>query len=198
MHFDDGDVPSCRVVSCDPPARLVWEWPLREVASLVTVEVAPDADALPARAPCTRASPTRRPRLIPPGGTPTSGPRRTRRRPAVPGWDSTWSRVAGPRMWPGRASADRGGRVSGRLDDEDDLRPATRVRTTVAWRRPAAADPSWRRSSSSSSRTPRFLIVRPVDAVVASQARSALRSRRHRLARRVAPGQRTRRGPVAS
>jgi uncharacterized protein YndB with AHSA1/START domain len=44
IHFDDADTPVCRVVLCEAPARLVWEWPLGEVTSLVTVEVRADGD----------------------------------------------------------------------------------------------------------------------------------------------------------
>jgi uncharacterized protein YndB with AHSA1/START domain len=44
IHFDDGDTPACRVVTCEAPARLVWEWPLGERVSLVTVEVRADGD----------------------------------------------------------------------------------------------------------------------------------------------------------
>ena len=44
IHFDDADTPRCRLVSCEAPTRLVWEWPVGEVATVVTVEVAPDAD----------------------------------------------------------------------------------------------------------------------------------------------------------
>ncbi|GAA2496293.1 SRPBCC family protein [Terrabacter carboxydivorans] len=42
IHFDDADTPTCRVVTCEPPARLVWEWPLGDVATLVTAEVSAD------------------------------------------------------------------------------------------------------------------------------------------------------------
>ena len=44
IHFDDADTPRCRVVSCEAPTRLVWEWPVGEVATLVTVEVTPDGE----------------------------------------------------------------------------------------------------------------------------------------------------------
>lgn len=44
IHFDDADTPRCRVVACEAPTRLVWEWPVGEVATVVTVEVTPDAD----------------------------------------------------------------------------------------------------------------------------------------------------------
>ncbi|HET7799789.1 MAG TPA: SRPBCC family protein [Humibacillus xanthopallidus] len=44
IHFDDADTPVCRVVTCEAPARLVWEWPVREVATVVTVEVRPHGD----------------------------------------------------------------------------------------------------------------------------------------------------------
>jgi uncharacterized protein YndB with AHSA1/START domain len=44
IHFDDADVPLCRVVTCEAPERLVWEWPVRGVASVVTVEVRADGD----------------------------------------------------------------------------------------------------------------------------------------------------------
>ncbi len=44
MHFDDGDVTACRVRSCDAPTRLVWEWPVRGAATLVTLEVRADGD----------------------------------------------------------------------------------------------------------------------------------------------------------
>lgn len=44
IHFGDGDTPLCRVVSCDSPERLVWEWPTGDVATLVTAEIAADGD----------------------------------------------------------------------------------------------------------------------------------------------------------
>ena len=44
VHFDDGDVPHCRVVSCEAPRRLVWEWPIREVPNVVTAEVSADGE----------------------------------------------------------------------------------------------------------------------------------------------------------
>ncbi|GAB3880643.1 SRPBCC family protein [Terrabacter terrigena] len=44
IHFDDADTPVCRVIRCAPPERLVWEWPVGEVAGLVTVGVATDGD----------------------------------------------------------------------------------------------------------------------------------------------------------
>lgn len=44
IHFDDADAPLCRVVTCEAPERLVWQWPIREVASVVTVEVCADGD----------------------------------------------------------------------------------------------------------------------------------------------------------
>ena len=44
IHFDDGDVPRCRVVRCEPPHRLVWEWPIREAPTVVTVEVSADGE----------------------------------------------------------------------------------------------------------------------------------------------------------
>ena len=42
IHFDDADAPQCRVVTCEAPTRLVWEWPVRDGPSLVTVEIAED------------------------------------------------------------------------------------------------------------------------------------------------------------
>ena len=42
IHFDDDDTPQCRVVTCEPPTRLVWEWPIRDVPTLVTAEVSAD------------------------------------------------------------------------------------------------------------------------------------------------------------
>jgi uncharacterized protein YndB with AHSA1/START domain len=44
IHFGDGDTPPCRVVSCDAPERLVWEWPIAEVATVVTAEFATDGE----------------------------------------------------------------------------------------------------------------------------------------------------------
>ena len=44
IHFDDADTPLCRIVTCEAPRRLVWEWPVGDVTSLVTVEVRPDSD----------------------------------------------------------------------------------------------------------------------------------------------------------
>jgi uncharacterized protein YndB with AHSA1/START domain len=44
IHFDDADTPVCRVVECAAPGRLVWEWPVGEAASLVTVGIAGEGD----------------------------------------------------------------------------------------------------------------------------------------------------------
>ncbi len=44
IHFDDDDVAHCRIVSCDPPRGLVWEWPIGEVQTVVTIEVGADSD----------------------------------------------------------------------------------------------------------------------------------------------------------
>lgn len=44
IHFGDGDTPLCRVVSCEAPERLVWEWPIGDVATVVTAEMVPDRD----------------------------------------------------------------------------------------------------------------------------------------------------------
>jgi len=45
IHFDDADTPRCRVVTCEPPRLVVWEWPVGAITSLVTVEVRPDGDS---------------------------------------------------------------------------------------------------------------------------------------------------------
>lgn len=42
IHFDDADTPACRVVECSAPQRLVWEWPVKDVPSLVTVGISAD------------------------------------------------------------------------------------------------------------------------------------------------------------
>ena len=44
IHFDDADTPVCRVVVCEAPSRLVWEWPLGDVRSVVTAEVIADGE----------------------------------------------------------------------------------------------------------------------------------------------------------
>ena len=44
IHFDDGDVPCCRVLTCDPPSLLVFEWPISDVPTVVTVAVAGDGE----------------------------------------------------------------------------------------------------------------------------------------------------------
>jgi len=44
IHFDDADTPQCRVLSCEPPRRLAWEWPVGAAATLVTAEVSADGD----------------------------------------------------------------------------------------------------------------------------------------------------------
>ena len=44
IHFDDADTPQCQVLTCDPPHRLVWEWPVGDAATLVSAEITPDAD----------------------------------------------------------------------------------------------------------------------------------------------------------
>ena len=42
IHFDDDDSPTCHVRSCEAPALLVWEWPVRDVQTVVTVQVGAD------------------------------------------------------------------------------------------------------------------------------------------------------------
>lgn len=42
IHFDDDDTPRCRVVACEPPTSFVWEWPIGDIATLVSVTVSPD------------------------------------------------------------------------------------------------------------------------------------------------------------
>jgi uncharacterized protein YndB with AHSA1/START domain len=44
IHFDDDDVPDCRVTSCDAPKAYAWEWPHATHTSLVTVVVEPVLD----------------------------------------------------------------------------------------------------------------------------------------------------------
>lgn len=44
IHFDDDDTPVCRVVTCEPPRRLVWEWPIGQVPTVVTAEVNADGE----------------------------------------------------------------------------------------------------------------------------------------------------------
>ncbi|MBW8731079.1 MAG: SRPBCC family protein [Terrabacter sp.] len=44
IHFDDGDVPRCRILTCERPTRLVWEWPIGGVRTVVTVEVGADGE----------------------------------------------------------------------------------------------------------------------------------------------------------
>ena len=44
IHFDDADTPQCRVLTCKAPTRLVWEWPVSGVPSVVTAEVAADGE----------------------------------------------------------------------------------------------------------------------------------------------------------
>ena len=44
IHFDDADTPECRVVACVAPEQVVWEWPVRGVATRVTVTIAADGD----------------------------------------------------------------------------------------------------------------------------------------------------------
>ena len=41
IHFDDDDVPDCRVSSCDAPRGYRWEWSHATHTSLVTVAVEP-------------------------------------------------------------------------------------------------------------------------------------------------------------
>ena len=42
IHFDDEDTPVCRVVECEAPRRLVWEWPVGEVPTVVTAVIGAD------------------------------------------------------------------------------------------------------------------------------------------------------------
>ena len=41
IHFDDDDVPECRITSCDAPRGYRWEWSHATHTSLVTVAVEP-------------------------------------------------------------------------------------------------------------------------------------------------------------
>ena len=45
IHFDDDDVPECRITSCDAPRAYRWEWSRATHTSLVTVAVEPDGDS---------------------------------------------------------------------------------------------------------------------------------------------------------
>ena len=47
IHFDDDDVPECRITSCDAPRGYRWEWSHATHTSLVTVAVEPDGDGCP-------------------------------------------------------------------------------------------------------------------------------------------------------
>ena len=44
IHFDDDDVPECRITSCDAPRGYRWEWSHATHTSLVTVAVEPDSE----------------------------------------------------------------------------------------------------------------------------------------------------------
>ncbi len=44
IHFDDADTPACRVLACEPPARLAWEWPVGDATTVVTAELSSDGD----------------------------------------------------------------------------------------------------------------------------------------------------------
>lgn len=54
MRFDDGDIPSCRIVRCDAPRAFSWEWPQDEQSSLVEVQILPDGAASRLRLTHTR------------------------------------------------------------------------------------------------------------------------------------------------
>ena len=56
IHFDDDDVPDCRVTSCDAPRGYTWEWSHATHASLLTVAVEPAADGARLRLTHTRLS----------------------------------------------------------------------------------------------------------------------------------------------
>ena len=95
-------------------------------------------------------------------------------------WRSSWSRRSASRRRssaPATSSPDLG-RAGGQAGSTTMAVcwPATRVSTTVACAPSPAWRPifSWRRSSSSSRRTPRFLTVSPVTPCCASHARSVL------------------------
>ena len=65
--------PACRVVTCEAPSRLVWEWPIGDVAEPSSPSrCVADGDGLAPR-PAARAAHRRaRPRGMPRAGTPTS------------------------------------------------------------------------------------------------------------------------------
>ncbi len=56
IHFDDDDVPDCRVSTCDAPRGYTWEWSHATHTSLVTVAVEPAADGARLRLTHTRLS----------------------------------------------------------------------------------------------------------------------------------------------
>jgi uncharacterized protein YndB with AHSA1/START domain len=54
IHFDDNDVPNCRLASCDAPHGYAWEWPHAIHTSLVTVALEPALEGTRLRLTHTR------------------------------------------------------------------------------------------------------------------------------------------------
>jgi uncharacterized protein YndB with AHSA1/START domain len=54
IHFDDNDVPDCRLTSCDSPHGYAWEWPHTTHTSLVTVALETATDGTRLRLTHTR------------------------------------------------------------------------------------------------------------------------------------------------
>ncbi|MGO4599293.1 SRPBCC family protein [Terrabacter sp. 2RAF25] len=61
IHFDDADTPACRIVECKAPQRLVWEWPVKDMASLVRVGISTDGDGARLTLRHERLAPTQAP-----------------------------------------------------------------------------------------------------------------------------------------
>ncbi|HSU74110.1 MAG TPA: SRPBCC family protein [Terrabacter sp.] len=91
IHFDDADTPQCRVLSCEPPRRLAWEWPVGGAATLVTVEVSTDGDGARLVLRHERLNPAQAP------GYAAGWDTYVRRLEAdladdpLPDWDTTWT-----------------------------------------------------------------------------------------------------------
>ena len=58
LRFDDGDVPDCRIVRCEAPRSIAWEWRHEAGLSLVEVEILPEGARSRLRLTHTRLSST--------------------------------------------------------------------------------------------------------------------------------------------
>jgi uncharacterized protein YndB with AHSA1/START domain len=91
IHFDDADTPACRVLACEPPARLAWEWPVGDATTVVTAELSSDGDGARLVLRHERLSPGQAAGYAAGWDTYVRRLEADLSGAAMPDWDATWS-----------------------------------------------------------------------------------------------------------